>query len=117
MKKFANYLLTLSLLAAALSAKAQNKVSGQVTDETGQTLPGVTVQIKDTNKGTITDIDGQYTLQLDQGDAILVYSFVGFVTQEIKVGSRNRIDVTLQDDVTALDEVVVVGYGTQKKDN
>ncbi len=117
MKKFANYLLTLSLLAAALSAKAQNKVSGQVTDETGQTLPGVTVQIKDTNKGTITDIDGQYTLQLDQGDAILVYSFVGFVTQEIKVGSRNRIDVTLQDDVTALDEVVVVGYGTQKKVN
>lgn len=92
------------------------EVTGVVKDETEFPLPGVTVIEKGTTNGTVTDLDGKYTLTVQDG-ASLVYSFVGYVSQTIEVGGRNYIDVFLQDDVGDLDEIVVVGYGTQKKSN
>lgn len=94
--------------------KVQAVIHGTVIDNNGEPLPGVNVMIKGTSTGTITDINGHYTLSADEKD-VLVFSFIGYVTQEIVVGSRRTLNVTLHEDVTSLDEVVVVGYGTQKK--
>lgn len=91
-------------------AYAQRTVSGNVTDDLGEGLPGVNVVIKGTTTGTTTDIDGNYRLQVNDGD-ILVFSFVGFETQEVAVGTRTVIDVTMGG-VTELQEVVVTAYGT-----
>ncbi|SFU17551.1 TonB-linked outer membrane protein, SusC/RagA family [Algoriphagus locisalis] len=92
------------------------EVTGVVKDETEFPLPGVTVIEKGTTNGTVTDLDGKYSLTVQEG-ASLVYSFVGYQTQTIEVGGRNYIDIFLQDDIGDLDEVVVVAYGTQKKSN
>ncbi len=89
-------------------------VTGKVTDETNQGLPGVTVLEKGTQNGTITDADGNYTLQT-RGNSTLVLSFVGYQTQEIPVAGKSRINVNMKSEVFGVDEVVVVGYGTQKK--
>src|SRR5690606_32959401 len=90
-------------------------VSGIVTDESGVPLPGVNIFIKGTSIGTTTDVAGSYSLNVEDPDAILVFSFIGFQMQEVSVDSRTEINVTLQQDVQALEEVVVVGYGTQRK--
>jgi TonB-linked SusC/RagA family outer membrane protein len=93
----------------------QSKVSGKVTDSSGQAIPGVSVAIKGTTQGTITSIDGEYTLPNVPSNATLQFSFVGMLTQEIAVSGQKAINVTLEQDVIGLDEVVAVGYGTQKK--
>ena len=104
----------LFLLSSTL-AFAQNQVRGVVTDPTGEPLIGVNVLEKGTTNGTVTDIDGKYTVNVPKGKT-LVFSFIGFVTQEIKVNS-NVVNVTLKDDTETLDEVVVIGYGSmQRKD-
>jgi TonB-dependent starch-binding outer membrane protein SusC len=96
-------------------AFAQQRVTGTVSDNTASVgLPGVNVSIKGTSTGTTTNGSGQYTLDVPSG-ATLVYSFIGKLRQEIAVGNRSVIDVTLTDDATALGEVVVIGYGTTKK--
>lgn len=95
----------------------QRTVKGTVVDATGLPLPGVSVVIKGTTNGTITDIDGNYSLSVDGKEAVIVYSFIGFVNQEVLVGDRNTLNITLEEEVTGLDEVVVVGYGAQKKAN
>ena len=114
MKKF-----LLSLLVTAMSfgmALAQQTVTGQVTDATdGSALPGVNILEKGTTNGTVTDIDGNYTLSVSAGDAVLVYSFVGYQAQELAVAGRSTINVAMAADVTQLSEVVVVGYGSQEK--
>ncbi|GAA5040839.1 SusC/RagA family TonB-linked outer membrane protein [Marivirga lumbricoides] len=92
----------------------QQVVSGTVTDETGEPLPGASVMEKGTNNGAITDIDGNYTIEVTDG-ATLVISFIGFATQEISVNGRTQVDVQLNPDIALLDGVVVVGYGVQKK--
>ena len=95
-------------------------ITGTVTDETGTGLPGATVVLKgNASTGTITDIEGNYSINVpdDQSNPILVFSFVGYTTQEVPVNDQSVIDVQLTDDVTSLEEVVVVGYGTQKKDD
>ncbi len=90
-------------------------VSGKVVDENNEPFPGVTVLVKGTTTGTVTDIDGNYSLTVEE-DAVLVFSFIGFETQEISVTGRTVIDVSLAPDITTLDEVVVVGYGeTERK--
>jgi TonB-dependent starch-binding outer membrane protein SusC len=94
----------------------QNVVTGQVTDaNTGEPLPGVNIVIQGTTIGTITDFDGQYSLTVDDPDAVLIYSFVGFTSRRVTVGNQRTINVELSADLAQLDEVVVVGYGTQRR--
>lgn len=91
------------------------EVKGTVYDSgNGETIPGVNILEKGTNNGAITDLDGKYTISVSE-NATLVFSFVGYMTQEVTVQGQNTIDVRLSPDVTALEEVVVVGYGTQRK--
>ncbi|MAZ27702.1 MAG: SusC/RagA family TonB-linked outer membrane protein [Cytophagaceae bacterium] len=92
----------------------QDAVTGTVVDDQGVPLPSVSVQIKGTNTGNATDFDGNYTINARSGD-VLVFSFMGFKTQEIQVGTNNVIDVVLEQDMAQLDEVVVTGYMKQKK--
>ncbi|MBP3589155.1 MAG: carboxypeptidase-like regulatory domain-containing protein, partial [Muribaculaceae bacterium] len=107
--------LTLILLCSAFSANAEN-VSGTVVDDTGEPLIGVSVMLKGKNAGVTTDIDGNYTIQVPNvKTASLTFSYVGMEAQEIKLNGRTKIDVTLKPNSNALDEVVVVGYGQQKK--
>lgn len=101
------------LTVIAFSAMAQRTVSGKVTDDTGESLPGVNVVIKGTTTGVTTDLDGNYRLSVEDG-ATLIFSYVGFETQEIQVGARTTIDVTLGG-ATELQEVVVTGYQNQLK--
>jgi TonB-linked SusC/RagA family outer membrane protein len=90
-------------------------VSGQVTGADGISLPGVNVLIKGTNRGVVTNNDGNYSLEVDNPNTILVFSFIGFITQEVTVNSQSTINIILKEDVKSLDEVIVTGYGTQKK--
>jgi TonB-dependent starch-binding outer membrane protein SusC len=91
-------------------------VTGVVSDaNTGETLPGVSVAVRGTALGTVTDIDGRYTLLVSGPSDFLVFSFVGYTSQEIEVGSQRAINVGLAPAVTALDEIVVIGYGTQRR--
>jgi len=92
-------------------------VTGKVTDENGNTLPGVNIVIKGTITGTISDVNGSYSILVDDPDATLVFSFIGFRTQEAEIAGRAAIDITLALDVIGLEEVVAIGYGTQKKIN
>lgn len=93
---------------------SQNKVSGTVSDSSGMPLPGVNIQIKDTNQGTITDFEGHYEIEVQQGK-VLVFSFLGFTTQEITVSGSN-LNVTLAEGTSELDVVVVTAFGIQKKE-
>ncbi|MEP1035120.1 TonB-dependent receptor [Ekhidna sp.] len=109
-----NLLLSFAFfIAIAFVAMAQRTVSGKVTDDTGETLPGVNVVIKGTTTGVTTDLDGSFRISVDDG-ATLIFSYVGFETQEIEVGARTTIDVTLGG-ATELQEVVVTGYQNQLK--
>lgn len=93
-------------------------VSGRViSGEDQQSLPGVNVAIKGTSQGTVTDVDGRFSLEVPSAESVLVFSFVGFVNEEVRVGDQSELNITLRPDVTALNEVVVVGYGTQEKVN
>ena len=102
------------LFVCASNSYAQSTVNGVVIDATGLPLPGVSVTVKGSATGTTTDLNGQFTLNASKS-ATLVLSYIGMITQEVKVNSRSMINVTLQEDINSLDEVVVVGYGTQKK--
>lgn len=109
-------LLLCAGLVCAFTATSQTLVSRKVTDEAGKPIPGATVVVRDVNTGTITNIDGDYSINVIGGpDAVLIYSFLGYNTVEVTVGTRTVINVTLQEDSKQLDEVVVVGYGTMKK--
>jgi TonB-linked SusC/RagA family outer membrane protein len=98
-----------------VSVQQQNSVNGKVTDESGQPLPGVTVLIKGTTNGTVTNNDGNYTLTNIPENATLNFSFVGMKAQEIRVGNQTTINVTLVADAIGIEEVIATGYGTQKK--
>ncbi|MEX8547378.1 MAG: TonB-dependent receptor [Mucilaginibacter sp.] len=90
-------------------------VTGTVKDSKGQPLPGVSIRVKGTTTGIVTNVDGKYSIQLPDGNSTLTFSFIGFTTQEVAVNKRTQIDITLLDKPSALNEVIVVGYGTQKK--
>ena len=121
MKKIKNRLirvaaLMLPLLFFSFLTMAQTlTVKGTVSDEKKTPIPGVTVAVKGTTIGTITDIDGKYTISVPSGSKLLVFSFVGMTTKEVAVDGKTQIDVTMSEDVIGLDEIVAVGYGTQKK--
>lgn len=114
------YIFFRSLLFAAIlllsnAVYAQTIISGKVVDDSGVPLPGVTVQEKDVTNGTATDIDGVYQLEIQSTNASLIFSYIGYETQVVPIGAQTVIDVTMLSDATELDEVVVVGYGTQKR--
>ncbi|MBQ5378965.1 MAG: SusC/RagA family TonB-linked outer membrane protein, partial [Paludibacteraceae bacterium] len=110
MKKF--YVFLVALLCASF-AMAQNGVSGQVIDEQGEPLIGVSILVDGTSTGTITDFDGNYSLQAGD-DATLVFSYMGYKTEQIAVGGRKVVNLTMKQDNQQLEEVVVVGYGVAK---
>ncbi len=93
----------------------QLRVTGRITDETGAPFAGVNVLEKNTTNGVVTDADGKYTISVVSSNSVLVFSFVGYTSQEAAVGSRTSIDMSLAPSTTGLDEIVVVGYGTQQK--
>ncbi len=104
------------LACTVVLAQANITVSGTVTSsDDGAGIPGVNVLVKGTTVGTVTDIDGAYSLQVPDQNAVLVFSFIGYTSTEVQVGSRSVIDLVLDRDVTTLDEVVVVGYGEQSR--
>ena len=95
----------------------QNKsmqITGTVTDENGEPVIGATIQVKGSSSGVITDIDGRYTIVVPNENSILVVSFIGYESQEIKVNGRKGINVQLRENVQSLDEVTVVAYGVLK---
>lgn len=108
-------LLFASTLIGAQNAIGQINVKGKVTDSQGQALPGATIQVSGTNVGSITDLNGTYSIQVTGSDVVLQYSFIGFASQKISVGKQTTINVMLIEDTQSIDDVVVVGYGTQKK--
>jgi TonB-linked SusC/RagA family outer membrane protein len=106
-------IMVAALLCSSLNAWAQNAVTGKVTTAKGETLPGVNVLVKGSTVGTITDVDGNYTIEASGGT--LVFSFIGYKSQEVEIVGRTVVDVTMEEDVTTLEQVVVVGYGVQKR--
>ena len=112
MKTTRTALLTLLVALISLSVSAQNvTVKGTVKDKTGETVIGASVVEKgNTSNGTITDIDGNYTISVP-ANATIVFSYVGMTTQEASVKGKTQIDIVMEDDAQALEEVVVIGYG------
>ncbi|MDN3665198.1 SusC/RagA family TonB-linked outer membrane protein [Algibacter miyuki] len=99
------------------SSYLQQQITGTITDVNGQPIPGVNVVEKGTGNGAQTDFDGGFVITPSKANTVLVFSFVGFKTKEVTVTNQKALKVTLEEDISALDEVVVVGYGTQKKVN
>jgi TonB-linked SusC/RagA family outer membrane protein len=95
----------------------QRSISGKVVDEEGMPLPGVSVVVQGTTVGVVTDIDGNYTLQVPDDARVLVFSFVGMRRQQVNIGNRTSIDITLEAETIGLEEVIAVGYASQKKAN
>jgi hypothetical protein len=111
-------LLTLLFLAGLAQVANSQTVTGRIASaEKNEPLPGVSVVLKGTAQGTTTDRDGRFSLRVPNKDAVLVVSYIGYVRQEITVGDRTTIDLTLEQDNKSLEEVVVVGYGSQRKAN
>lgn len=109
------WLLALLLTFSTVVWAQGTPVTGRVSDEKGELLIGVSVQEKGTTNGTITDTNGQYNLKLTSNNPILIVSYIGYKSQEVKVGKQKVLDVILAEDVSSLDEVVVVAYGHQRK--
>lgn len=120
-------LLSLQLLSLTRAAASEHRspsttidtkaatVSGTITDSNGTPLIGVNVLEKNTSNGVVTDFDGRYSINTTSTDPILVFSYIGYISQEVPVNQLSRLDITLEENVNQLDEVVVVGYGTQRK--
>ncbi len=114
-----NYkVVLLTLLVGVLSTAmvfGQREVSGVVSDDFGDPLPGAAVLVKGTSTGTVTDIDGQFTISVPGSDAVLVVSFLGYINQEVEVGNQSSLDIQLEQAISGLDEVVITGYGAQSR--
>ena len=115
MRKRITMFIAMILAAASLANAQEIVVKGVIRDQQNQTLPGASVLVKGTQAGTVTDVDGNYSIGVPNGEAVLVVSFIGYETKEIAVGNQTQIDVILGGDLKTLNEVVVIGYGTQKR--
>jgi TonB-dependent starch-binding outer membrane protein SusC len=102
-------------ISTDLQQGLQKKITGTVTDNKSQPIPGVTVSVKGTNQGALTDLNGKYELNVSDKASMVVFSFVGMKQQEVVIGGQTVINVVLQEETVGLNEVVVIGYGTQKK--
>ena len=106
--------LLFMVMASTASSYAQNVIKGVVMDVSDNPLPGVSVMVKGTNTGTTTDLDGRYSISAPK-NGTLVFTYIGMAKQEVKISNKRTLNVVLEEDVSLLDEVVVVGYGIQKK--
>ncbi len=106
--------MILILVGNGLFAQSRT-IMGKVTDSAGETIPGVTVMVRGTTIGTITDVEGNYSLTVGADARSLVFSFIGMRTQEVSLGASDIVNVVMQQDILGLDEVIVVGYGVQRK--
>lgn len=113
--EFVNRFIVVSAKSAVPPQQSSTKISGKVTSEKGEPLPGVTVVVKGTSTGTVTDSDGNYSLTNIARDAILVFSFVGMQSQEIVPAGQSQVNVVLKEESIGLEEVVAIGYGTVKR--
>jgi TonB-linked SusC/RagA family outer membrane protein len=110
------FLYSISGIVQTAAAQQDRRITGIVSDDSGLPIPGVNILVKGTSQGTTTDSEGKYILDVKDGDAVLVFSFIGFKPQEVPIDKRSAIDIALQPDLQSLQEVVVVGYGEQKKE-
>jgi len=116
LRKMMSFLLVSLLLLSANMVFAQNiTVAGTVTDENGETLIGVSVAVKGTSSGTITDANGRFTIPQVSPQAVLVFSYIGYITQETAINGRTTVNIVLKEDATLIEEVVVIGYGSVKR--
>jgi TonB-linked SusC/RagA family outer membrane protein len=113
MKHLKSFFLFCLMLTISLSAFAQNKITGQVIDQSNEPVIGANVKVKGTTIGAITDVDGHFTLNANQG--VLVVSYIGYKAYETNIAGKTHFNIVLEEDMETLDEVVVVGYGSQKK--
>ncbi|PIF05806.1 MAG: SusC/RagA family TonB-linked outer membrane protein [Draconibacterium sp.] len=110
-----NYIIVKKGKAPPVKQQQQRQVNGTVVDESGAPIPGVNILEKGTNNGVSTDFNGNYTIEISGPDAVLVFSYIGYKREEIAVLNNKTVNITLQPDATQLDEVVIVGYGTQTR--
>ncbi len=118
-----DYMVTGNTISVKLEKRAEQKklripqrtVSGTIADQEGVPLPGVNVLVKGTQIGASTDFDGNYAIQVPNDTSVLVFSYVGFVNQEVTVGTRNTINIALQEEATSLEQIVVIGYGQRRR--
>jgi TonB-dependent starch-binding outer membrane protein SusC len=113
-KQTGNYLIPVNI---HLKGTTDILVKGQVTDVNGEAIPGVSVKVKGSTVGTTTDLDGRFTVNVADNNSILVFTYIGFLTQEIALTNRLSINIKLEKSNKVLGEIVVIGYGTQKKVN
>jgi TonB-linked SusC/RagA family outer membrane protein len=112
----ANFKVPVKALSRGYSnLMATAEVSGSVTDTEGEPLIGVNILVKGTSQGTVTDLDGQFSIDVPEGRDILVFSYTGYETMEVSLAGRTQLEVIMRENIAALDEIVVIGYGTQKK--
>src|SRR5690606_2565269 len=114
MKLTKSYFICALSLMFSMLAQAQISVKGTVVDESGAPLPGASVVLKNTTEGTTTDFDGRFEIEAPS-DGVLVFEYLGYLSVEEAISGRTQINVALLPDVSQLEEIVVVGYGTQKK--
>lgn len=112
-------LLALSIFSIASAANPesmQHQVTGTVTDENGKSLPGVGIKFKNGVASTTTDVNGKYSINIPDGKGTLIFTYIGYAVQEVAVNNRTLITIKLLPEATSLNDVVVVGYGTQKRE-
>jgi len=109
------FFVPIIFIALSANLSAQIEVGGVIQDNNNMALPGVNIFEKGTTNGTISNVSGEYSITVNSTESILVFSFVGYVKQEVKVDNQTVINVTLKEDIESLEEVVVVGYGTLRK--
>jgi len=109
-----NKTIVLNLKGSSYPQQARRQISGTVTDERGETVIGVNVLEKGTSNGVVTNIDGEFTISASENSTLLI-SYIGYINQEIRIGNQTSLNIILKEDLKALDEVVVIGYGTVKK--
>lgn len=110
-------MLTTTTTNASSFTTVMHTVTGVITDEEGVTLPGANILVKGTSRGAVSDVNGRYTIEAPQPDATLVFSFIGYITQEVDLEGRTEVNVTLSPEFGMLEEVMVVGYGIQRKES
>ena len=116
LKVFLMCFITLFAFAGQMMGQ-QKTITGRVVDALNEGMPGVNVQVKGTTSGTITNIDGDFSISVPNTKSVLVFTFIGYVKQEVAVGNQTKLNIQMKDDTQSLDEVVVVGYAVQKKVN